>query len=95
MQGEVEEQVPNCRTEKTTVCDPPESDNCKEVRVQKCEVMDMTSRKVMPMTNCRQVEKEVCGPEQCPITESEPICHTVTKTVSTKLMRCISCHDLL
>jgi len=82
MQGTVTEQVPNCRTEKTEVCDN-NSENCKEVRAQKCEVMDMESRKVMPMTNCRQVTKNVCGPEKCPIKESEPICHTVTKTVST------------
>ena len=80
MTGTVEEQVPQCKTVKKEVCDD-NGENCKEARAQECEIMNMPSRKVMPMTNCRQVTKEVCGPEKCPIVESDPICHTVTKTV--------------
>ena len=82
MQGEVTEQVPQCEMVESEACDD-NGENCKQVKAQKCTVMEMQSRKVMPMTNCRQVTRKVCGPEQCPIKESEPICHTVTKTVST------------
>ena len=80
MQGTVNEQVPQCKNVQKEVCDD-NGNNCKTVRAQECEIMDMESRKVMPMTNCRQVTKRVCGPEKCPIVQSDPICHTVTKTV--------------
>ncbi len=37
--------------------------------------------KVTPITECRQEETQVCGPEVCPIVKGERICRDVVKTV--------------
>ena len=49
---------------------------------QMCSVMQMTSTKLTPETDCRQESKEVCGPEVCPIVKGERVCANEVKTVS-------------
>ena len=59
---------------------------------QQCEVKEVTRLRAVPQTGCKQVQREVCGNEMCPLTIKET-CQDKPKTVrNSKIVTTI--HDV-
>ena len=84
---EIDEEVPSCEDQTETVCfTPPDGveEVCRDDFVtQVCTLDTVTKTKPVRNTACKTKEtaRTVCGPQNCPITKSEPVCEDRTKMV--------------
>ena len=88
-ESQVTESVPVCREVLETVCQDGEGEGgeeiCKDYAKQLCDVEEQTVTKRVPETKCQLHEVEVCGPEPCPLTNTEKVCSDEIKEVRVNL----------
>lgn len=90
---EVEDDEPDCTTEKEEVCDD-DGENCVEYDKQVCQEATVTNTKTVPDTKCRSIPTEVCGKQDCPIVKGDLECRVRTKYVRLeKAYACILIHS--
>ena len=71
----VDEEV--CFTDPTT-----NQEVCKTFPKQQCEVVEKTKKDFVPEVSCKKLQTQICGPEACPLTRSDPVCYDEVKDVS-------------
>merc|ERR1719361_2708650 len=83
---EVEEDEPDCRIMMIEKCQDVTLGYSTEKQCDKwpktvCELNKVTRKRYTPETKCDKTRREICGPEQCPLTKQQTICRNETETV--------------
>ena len=83
---EVDDDIVNCRNEFETSCEDviqgySTTTECKKWPKVKCDKKTVKTRKTTPITECRTVPTQVCGPEGCILEKGEEFCVDEVKTV--------------
>lgn len=83
---EVEEDEPDCRIMMIEKCQDVTLGYSTEKQCDKwpktvCELNKVTRKRYTPETKCDKTRREICGPEQCPLTKKQTICRNETETV--------------
>jgi len=81
-QKNVTEVQPTCKTITMPMCMKNENgvENCVQIPRKQCEVKEVIRLRAVPQTGCKQVQREVCGNEMCPLTIKET-CQDKPKTI--------------
>ena len=83
---EVDDDVVNCKTEFEESCEDvtqgySTSRECKKWPKVKCDKRTVATKKATPITQCRSVPVQVCGPEGCILEKGEEVCFDEVQTV--------------
>lgn len=81
---DVPESVTECKFVDEEVCvndDVTGQEICKTFPKQVCEVVEKTRKEFVPEVKCKKLQTEICGPEACPLTRSDPVCYDEVKKV--------------
>ena len=83
---EVDDDIVNCRNEFETSCEDvtqgySTTTECKKWPKVKCDKKTEKTRKTNPITECRTVPTQVCGPEGCILEKGEEFCVDEVQTV--------------
>lgn len=83
---EVEEDEPDCRIMMIEKCQDVTLGYSTEKQCDKwpktvCELNKVTRKRYTPETKCEKSRREICGPEQCPLTKTQTVCRNETETV--------------
>ena len=78
--------VVSCKTVFETDCKDVTSgytttEECTKWPKVKCDVKEVDSEKVTPISECFKVPKEVCGAQGCSLAQGPEVCHEQIKTV--------------
>lgn len=79
--------VTECETVDEEVCfDGPDGQEvCKTFPKQQCEVVTRPKTEFVPEVQCKKLQTQVCGPEACPLTRTDPVCYDELKEVSVNI----------
>jgi hypothetical protein len=83
---EVDDDVVNCKTEFETSCEDvtqgySTTTECKKWPKVKCTKQTKKVQKTSPLTECRTVPTQVCGPQGCILEKGEEFCVDEVQTV--------------
>lgn len=76
--------VPKCTSQPQEVC-VGEPVVCKTFQRQACDLVKEEQEVTIPDTKCSRVNREVCGPESCPLVQGEDVCRDETAMVNNKI----------